>query len=330
MAWDVREFIAWIAREFEPSVRLPGPAGRYARQVGDARVELYGISDMACILYTIGALNPTDTERAEWAEGFAALQDPQSGYILEKAPTHVPLHNTAFALGAMELLGIPPRAPPCFARDFDTPEKLRAFLDGFDWKNAVYRDSHRGAGLGSIFALVPALRSPEWFSAYFGCLDALFDPRNGMLGRAKPAGGDSDQVGGTFHYHFLYEHFHRPMPFPEARIDAVLALQQPDGYWHPANRLWLTLDAVYLLTRSVHRAQHRPDDVRRAVRRVLDVFGSDVLSPQGRKRHFGGRLGVHCLTAVVSLLAEAQQFLGSQEVVSGWPLRLVLDRRPFI
>jgi hypothetical protein len=28
--------------------------------------------------------------------------------------------------------------------------------------------------------------------------------------------------------------------------------------------------------------------------------------------------------------AEAQQFLGSKEIITDWPLRLVLDRRPLI
>jgi hypothetical protein len=36
------------------------------------------------------------------------------------------------------------------------------------------------------------------------------------------------------------------------------------------------------------------------------------------------------LTAAISIAAEAQQFLGAQEVVTERPLRLVLDRRPFI
>ena len=45
---------------------------------------------------------------------------------------------------------------------------------------------------------------------------------------------------------------------------------------------------------------------------------------------FSAPLGVHLLTATVSLFAEAQAFLGAAEVVTTRPLRLVLDSRPFI
>jgi hypothetical protein len=43
-----------------------------------------------------------------------------------------------------------------------------------------------------------------------------------------------------------------------------------------------------------------------------------------------GPLAAHSCTAVVSLLAEAQRFLGPDEIVTTRPLRLVLDERPFI
>jgi hypothetical protein len=330
MSYDLRPFIRWIVDEFEPSVRLGGPAGSYARQVGQKEPELYGVADMACILYTLGRLRPGGEQRRQWADSFAQFQDPRTGYIVERSPTHDKLHNTAFALAAMDLLDIPPRHALAFARQYADPEALRVFLRSLNWTDRVYPESHKGAGLASIFALSPGLCAADWFSTYFLLCDSLFDPANGMMGRDKPPGGDSDQIGGTFHYHFIYEHFHRRMPYPQARIDAILALQQPDGYWHPANHLWLTLDAIYMLTRTLRYAHHRPADVERVVRRVLDVLMADVLSGDGPHRHFGGKMGVHSLTAVVSLLAEAQQFLGAHEVVSDWPLRLVLDRRPFI
>src|SRR5208283_3403809 len=51
--FDLREFVQWIIAEFEPSVRLPGGAGNYARSPGQTTTELYGVADMACILYTL-------------------------------------------------------------------------------------------------------------------------------------------------------------------------------------------------------------------------------------------------------------------------------------
>jgi hypothetical protein len=325
--FDLREFVNWIVTEFEPSARLPGGAGRYARKPGQTVQELYGTSDMACILYSLGRLHPTEPERKEWAAAFQVFQRPDTGWLVEKSRTHDPLHNTAFALAAMQLLDLTPQHPVKMSSEFSDP---RAFLGTLNWRTAVYTESHKGAGVGAIFALVPALNDPMWFKAYFETCDSYFDPANGMMGRDKAPGGDSDQVGGTFHYSFLYEHFNRHMPYPEARIDAVLRTQQPDGYWRADNHLWLTLDAIYLMTRSLRYTTHRFDDVRTCVRRLMETLMRDVYSPEGRKTALAANLPVHSVTAAINIAAEVQRFLGAQEVITEQPLRLVLDRRPFI
>ncbi len=325
--FDLREFVHWITAELEPSVRLEGGAGQYARSPGDKSSELYGVADMACILYTIGALHPTAKERDEWAAAFQTFQNPATGWLVEKSRTHDPLHNTAFALAAMQLLDLTPQYPVKMGAAYADP---RAFLETLDWRTGVYPGSHKGAGVGSIFALVPTLGTPAWFEQYFAACDALFDPANGLMGRAKPPAGDADQVGGTFHYSFLYRYFNRRMPYPERRIDTVLGLQLPDGYWLATNHLWLTLDAIFLMTRTLRYCPHRFDDVRDCVRRVMATLMRDVFSVEGRKQTFTGHLAVHLVTAAISIAAEAQQFLGAREVVTDIPLRLVLDRRPFI
>lgn len=325
--YDLRDFVKWIREELEPAVRLPGGAGRYAREFGGKVPELYGVADMACILYSIGQLHVSEQERQEWAEAFNFFQDPKTGFLIEKNPSHSPLHNTAFALAAMQLLELEPKLPVQIGAEY---RDIRAFLGTLDWKNKVYPESHKGAGIGSIFTLIPSLHSREWFENYFAVCDSLFDPNNGLMGQGKPSGGDFDQVGGTFHYAFLYETFHRRMPYPEKRIDAVLGLQQPDGYWEAKNHLWLTLDAIYLLTRTLRYCSHRRDDVVACVRRSMDALMRDAFSPEGRKTMYTGRLAVHSVTAAISTAAEAQTFLGADQVITDWPLRLVLDRRPFI
>jgi hypothetical protein len=325
---DLRDFVRWIVEDFEPSIRLPGGAGRYPRQPGQKSPALYGVADMACVLYTIGALHPSASQRAQWADAFELFQNSETGWFREKDPvTLSPQHNTAFALAAMQLLDLQPRFPVRMDAEYAHP---RIYLGSLDWRNGVYHDSHKGAGVGSIYALVPALRSPEWFSEYFAACDDLFEPNNGLMGQGKPAGGDVDQIGGTFHYSFLYQYFNRRMPYPEQRIDSILGLQQPDGYWTPGNHLWMTLDAIYLMTRTLRYSPHRMDDVRSSVRRALAALERDVYSPEGRKKTFSENAGVHSLTAAINIAAEAQQFFGAQEIITDWPLKLVLDRRPFI
>jgi len=326
--FDMRGFVHWILAEYEPSIRLPGGAGRYPRQPGQSTPALYGVADMACTLYTINALHPSVTERAQWADAFELFQNPETGWFLEKDPkTLTPQHNTAFALAAMQLLDLIPRHQVKMGTEYF---QIRTYLNSLNWRTGVYPDSHKGAGVGSIYALVPALHSPDWFAEYFATCDKLFDPKNGLMGRDKPAEGDIDQVGGTFHYSFLYQFFNREMLYPEKRIDTVLGLHRPDGYWSPSNHLWMTLDAIYLMTRTLRYCPHRFEDVRASVRQTLQVLQRDVFSPEGRKETFSKVDGVHSLTAAISIVAEAQQFLGAREVITDWPLKLVLDRRPFI
>src|SRR5471030_2343091 len=128
---------------------------------------------MACILYTLGRLHPTDGERAEWAAAFQEFQVAGTGWLVEKSPTHDPLHNTAFALAAMQLLDLVPAQPVKVDATYADPA---AFLATLDWRTKVYPESHKGAGIGAIHALVPALNSPVWFEAYFAACDTYFDP----------------------------------------------------------------------------------------------------------------------------------------------------------
>jgi hypothetical protein len=325
---DMRDFVRWILDDFEPSVRLPGGAGRYPRQTGQTTPSLYGVADMACVLYTVGALHPSLQARAQWADAFELFQNPGTGWFREKEPvTLTPQHNTAFALGAMQLLDLTPKYPVKMDAEYTN---IGAYLNSLNWRTGVYPGSHKGAGIGAIYTLVPELHSTSWFSEYFATCGSLFDPSNGLMGRDKPAGGDIDQVGGTFHYSFLYEFFNRRMPYPDKRIDAVLGLQRSDGYWSPENHLWMTLDAIYLMTRTLRYSTHRFEDVESSVRRIMKALAHDVYSPEGRKVMFSRKDGVHSLTAAISIAAEAQEFLGSSEIVTDWPLKLVLDRRPFI
>jgi hypothetical protein len=325
--------VDWLLGEYEPAVRTGGGAGAYACRPEEQDPALYGVADMACALFTVGALDRSAERRREWAAAFELFQDPATGHYVEGGPpSHVPLHVTAYAIAAMRLLDLAPVHPLRFAEPWRAPAAVTAFLERLDWRDWVYLESHAGAGLGSIFANVEGLGGPEWFAAYRSALDARLDPASGLHGIGKPAGGDLDQIGGTFHYAFLYEHFGWPLAHPEARTDAVLGLQRRDGVWDPANPWWLTLDAGYLLTRA-HRASggYRGSAVVEAVGRATAAVAERVLDPGGRREAFvEAPLGTHTLVAVLSLLAEAQAFLGVDVVRTDRRLTLVLDHRPFV
>jgi hypothetical protein len=303
--YEFEAFLAWVRSGLAP---LPDD------------FDCYDVADRICILHTLGE----SAVAKDWLTHFDQFRTADGLYV-EGTPTHHPWHTTAFVIAAMQLCGRRPEAPAAFD-DYRDRARAVAFLDSLDWEHSVYGGSHEGSALCSIAAIAPGYADAGWFDAVFSALDAKIDPANGMMGTAKPARGDLDQIGGTFHYHFVYEHFGRRLPCAEARIDAVLGLQQPDGIWHSMNPVWLTLDAVYLMTRSVRDAEHRRRDIEAAMHAVLEHYRREICVPE----FFREPLAAHSCTAVVSLLAEAQRFLGADIVRTERPLRLVLDERPFI
>ncbi len=298
----------------------------FVRAVGDrfgtlaSNPDLYEIADRVCLWY---ALN------LEMDPGAAAALNAfrtDDGLYLEREATHHPWHSTAFAVAALELLDA--QIEPAIAFDpYREAAAAVAFLDGLDWETRVYLGSHEGAALLSLAALLPSFADDGWFDEVLGALGRYVDPATGMHGIGKPPVGDLDQIGGSFHYHFVLEHLGRPFPFPEARVDAVLGLQGADGIWHRLNPFWLTLDALYLMARSPVDDARR-NQVAAATLDAVRTVEAEFCGIDGT--HFDGPLGAHSAVAIMSLLTVAQQVLGPEIVVTDEPLRLVLDRRPFI
>ena len=332
MTFDLRPLEEWIVGEFEPAVRAGPNAGDYARRVGGEFVELYGIADMACILYALDALTPDEKAKSEWISRLQSFQDPGSGLLLAKTAYLSKVHNTAFALGALNLFDAPPSHPLVFARNFDTPQKMEEYIASRDWQGGVYLGGEDVVGLASSFALVPDTVSAQWFTWFLDYFDGnLFDPNNGMIGRDTPPEGTLDQIGGTFHFDFFWQYFDRAMPFAEQRIDAILGLQRDDGDWDPGNPWWMPFDAIYMLARAVSGSGHRVEDFRDCVRGVVTRAYDRIMDGSSRESDFVKQdMGVHTLNGALGLFAVGQSILGPDEVRTTKPLRLVLDRRPYI
>jgi hypothetical protein len=172
-----------------------------------------------------------------------------------------------------------------------------------------------------------------WEERYFGWLVGEVDPRTGLLRRDCVSSAPEDEpllfphLAGTFHYLFNFEHSGRELPHPEALVDTCLRIFEKELF--PFSRFvgFAEIDWVYCLTRSLRRCDHRAADARRALtafaERHLEFLGS--LDPETDE----GLDDLHGLFGTVCALAELQAVLGDR-LASDPPLRLVLDRRPFI
>ncbi|SDQ22222.1 hypothetical protein [Actinopolyspora saharensis] len=338
-SWDLRPFVSWINEVFLPEAKAGPGIAEYGQSPRSTRPGLYGTADAACILYTVDRLD--ELRPAEvWLREIGRYQDCRSGYFVDDTPVLATAHNTGFAVGALQLFcpelhnGVLPKHRLSFAEAMRDTSWCERFFDTLDWRSRCYEAGEIVTGLASTVYNVSGLVERHWFQWLVDYVEnGRLDPATGMVGIGKPSTGDLDQIGGTFHFDFLWAALDRTLGHPQERAEALLGLQRSDGLWDEHNPWWLTFDAVYMLGRAL---PHLDDDLaertRRAVGRAVDVLVARALDSGQRERDFvDSWMGTHTLTGAVSAFAHVQRHLfGTERVRTERPLRPVLDRRPYI
>ena len=291
----------------------------------------YGCADAANILYSIGAFPRDPDERAAWVK---TLQDMQGedGQFHER--THYPLHTTAHCSAALELFDASPARPCTALLPYLEYENFKGLMDGLNWSGNPWTDSHLGAGIYVALNL-SGVATRKWNDDYFAWFWDNTDPETGMW--MQPRYMEIERkaplffyMAGSFHYLFNHEYAHMPLRYPEKMIDSCIAMyDDPDGlpnyFCKMAN--FIEVDWVFCLTRAQRQTPHRFYEVRERLEdfaeRYLDFwFNVDW-------EHNESINDLHMLFGGVCGLAELQQTLRGK-LTSDVPLKLVLDRRPFI
>jgi hypothetical protein len=314
---------------------LPGAYRRWnwaldgkARDLG---LNPYGCADAANILYTLGQFPAAPAERAGWIETLRGLQDAESGAFREA--THHPIHTTAHCIAALELFEITPAHPLAFLAEFKNPAAMVSFLDHLDWAGNPWNESHRGAGLYAALTLAGE-SGPVWEDAYMDWLSGRFDPSTGLLrqGCAPAPGGENEaaifpHLAGTFHYLFNLEHARRPLPYPQQLVETCLEIWRRRLFPLGCQVGFAEIDWVYCLARARRQSGHRFAEAQQALeefasRYIPYLLGLDPATDEGLN-------DLHSLFGALCALAELQRELRGL-IRTPRPLRLVLDRRPFI
>jgi len=337
---DMRDFVEQVARAVRRhSLGLPGAYRRWTRQNAkgdhDLRLNPYGCADAANLLYTIGQFPQVMPERQGFIDVLCGLQDPASGLYFE--PTHHEYHCTAHCIAALELFDQRPRHRLSALEPLLSREGLEAFLDGLDWRGSPWNMSHRGAGTYAALVLVGQVPL-EWQDWYFDWLARQVDPVSGFWRKGcvpsatdKPSGGAAPifhHLAGSFHYLFNHEYARRPLLYPERMIDTCLAIRRQRLWPSLGNAIgFAEIDWVYCITRPLRQCGHRFRECRAALEEFARQFASyllrlDVLQDPGCD-------DLHALFGTCCALAELQQALPGL-IRTERPLKLVLDRRPFI
>ena len=309
--------------------------GAYARYLwqdekGNRKMGIYeyGCADALNILYSIGCF-PRGEERAQALEALLGLQDPESGLFVEE--THHPIHTTAHCVAAIELFDEKPKYPAVAMQRIFTKEGIKELLDSLDWRTIPWPQSHQGAGAYVVGVLTDSV-DLEWQNYYFKLIDDATDEKWGMSRAGTIDGGTapaSHHLFGWFHYMFNMEYAKRPLKYPERLIDTCIKLYDENALHRTFGCMigFCEIDWVYALNRAMRQSPHRFYE---AKERLCDFAGKFVAYLESLDYETDDRANdLHMLFGTVCALAELQSALPG-EVISTRPLRLVLDRRPFI
>jgi hypothetical protein len=297
----------------------------------DLGLNPYGCADAANLLYTINHFPQNPAERASWVEVLRGLQHPQTGLFNEE--THHPIHTTAHCVAALELFDAVPLHPMQGLAELRDPARMEAFLDGLDWQARPWSESHKGAGLYVSLVLTGEV-GPEWQQRYFAWLARENDPatgfwRRGCVDLARHSGLSSrfPHLAGSFHYLFNHEYGRQGLAHPAAMVDTCLELRRADPYPLGHAVGFAEIDWVFCLNRAVRQCGHRFNEVRATLEDFAAEYIPYLLSLDPATHD--GMNDLHQLFGAACCVAELQTALPGQ-LISDKPLRLVLDRRPFI
>lgn len=313
-----------------------GDIGKYARwiiPVADADRNMglneYGCADAANILYTLCEFPSDEYEREKWKRVLQNFQHENDGMFCE--PTHSPLHTTAHCTASLELF----EAKPLYRFKWLEAELEKKGMDGFlnslDWSEDSWSSSHLGAGVYASLKLAGGMTS-ELEERYFEWLWNEADPQTGLWRRGYATDGNAPiyyHMASTFHYLFNHEYARRRLRYPEKLIDTCLDMYYGNMLREDFGKTisFLEVDWVYCMNRAVRQCGYRREDVKSALMRFTDDFIDYLYSIDTERDTAWDDL--HNLFGTLCALAELQQALYGY-IFTDKPLRLVLDRRPFI
>ncbi len=318
--------------------------GEYARYLwqNDAMDRKLGLNEYGCadainILYTINDFVTDDESRKKHIMVLQSMQNPETGKFEEK--THHFIHTCAHCTAALELFDKKPLYRFKCLDKYKTIDGLKELLNGLDWQNCAWPESHKGAGIYAALKLNDEI-DEEWERTYFRW---LWDNADSKYGFWKSGVIENNlenlytYMGAGFHYLFNIEYAKMPIRYPERIIDACLELYNNhkigthDGDYKRdmfgKNIGFLEVDWIYSITRSMRKCDYRRHDCVDALNKFADGY-IDWLFSIDHRTHDGFN-DIHLLFGACCALAELQSALPGK-LITKKPLRLVLDRRPFI
>jgi len=317
-----KHIISWVE-----SFKINDGDGNFSLIREKKKPSLYGICDIIFNLFIANKidsyLNSHEIETKEgWIKEIQSYQNPKTGWFKDNYFNYKfrsPLtgqwqHATAFAVSALKLLGASPKYRFQFVKKLDTRKKVEEWLRKVpEWGLFFWPGSHRGGGIGAIFATLGKDFYPhdDFFQWYFDWLDKKADPKVGFwrLGwnHKLKKRLTKHELGGAIHYYWIYEFMGRAIPYPKRVIDSTLKLQNDHGLWDDDVPYCIDLDAIFSLLRCQKIVkEYRKEDISQAIIKFLDytipcIYDEEFL--------FDRYVSAHKLTGSLGAIAEIYKFM---------------------
>jgi hypothetical protein len=234
-----------------------------------------------------------------------------------------------------------------FHKYLNNKDELYDLLDNvMRWKDAPWRDSHLGAGVYEALVNSDEITT-EFSDNYFAWFRDNADPvtgfwKKGIADKAPLVGNTmrvDDQavlfqyLASGFHYLFNHEYAKQPLVYPEKVIDGCIYMYTKKGLPSTFGMFcdFLEMGWLYCLTRALRQTSHRRDEAMALIEDFAVNYTNSFLNADCETNNrFSDRFNdLHCLFGAACFLAELQLMLPGK-IVTDKPLKLVLDRRPFI
>ena len=344
---DIRPIIKAM-KDTVLSHELPEAKGAYCRWLWQDEknsrklgINEYGCADALNILYTINDFHCDEQTRSARITALQSLQNEETGLFTEA--THHTIHTTAHCTAALELMDARPLYPIKALYPHMERKALFRFLDSLDWNNP-WPQSHQGAGIYA--ALVNSGEVTEQFQKdYFDWMWENADPDTGFWKKgyaeraplkdiSHPDGNDLPDsifayMAGGFHYLFNHEYARMPLRYPEKVIDTCIKMYKEVGVrkGFGCGVGFIEVDWIYCMNRASRQTSHRYEEVKELLYEFA-IKHVEYLNSLNYKADDGFN-DLHMLFGCACGLAELQEALPGI-IVTEKPLRLVLNRRPFI
>lgn len=301
------------------SFRSDNQNGYFSVRRNQTNPSLYGLTDMVYNLVIPNRLNQylsihKDIKKEIWIKKIKAFQNPKNGWFKEPGFNfgfHFKEHSTAFAISALDLLGGSPKYNLKIKNKLNTEKRVIRWLKKTpEWGLLFWAGSHRGGGVGAIFATLNNYPHNNFFDWYFEWLDERADPdvgywRIGWNHKFKKR-LTIQELGGSIHYYWIYEYLNRPIPYPEKVIDSTLFLQNENGLWDGDVSYCIDLDAIFALMRCQRNiGEYRKEDIKNAILKYLEYT---IPTLNDREFLFNRYDTSHRLTGCLEAIAEIYKF----------------------